>query len=241
MQKPQSFELQSARTVGARQTRLTRISVQLRRSCVAMVRVAPPVPVRRTLLVLAALLLQLQAAGGEPRADAEGRCSAALGFSSAAVPTDRSGQGLRFCAEHHQRTCCEGNHTRDVLVRYAPFSRSVSGRCARITRLALCSPCDADVGTALKSRLNQVVLCPSFCARWFNACREDFYEPGRAASTLSPCGEGSLVCSPLGEITEDPRRFCESIGPYLVADAEELDACYDGVPAASSRGKGPKA
>ncbi|CAK0788498.1 unnamed protein product [Prorocentrum cordatum] len=212
-----------------------------------MARATPPVATARAaraprLALLPALAaLRLTAAGAGPVPGERGRCSAALGFSGAAVPMDRSGQGLRFCAEHHGRTCCEGNHTREALVRYAPFSHSASGRCGRMTRLAMCSPCDGDVGTGLKSQSDRVVLCPDFCARWFDACRESFYEAGRAASALSPCGQDSLVCSRLGEITEDPRGFCESIGPYVVADGGEPDACYDGVPAASSRGRGPKA
>ncbi|CAK0788499.1 unnamed protein product [Prorocentrum cordatum] len=197
-----------------------------------MARATPPVATARAaraprLALLPALAaLRLTAAGAGPVPGERGRCSAALGFSGAA---------------HHGRTCCEGNHTREALVRYAPFSHSASGRCGRMTRLAMCSPCDGDVGTGLKSQSDRVVLCPDFCARWFDACRESFYEAGRAASALSPCGQDSLVCSRLGEITEDPRGFCESIGPYVVADGGEPDACYDGVPAASSRGRGPKA
>jgi hypothetical protein len=195
------------------------------------------------LLVLMILQLQLQVVAAQPDTPLGDRCSKALGFNETEGPKDRSSQDLpAFCVEHHQRTCCGKNHTRDVLGRFAAFSYNISGRCGKMTRLSLCSFCDGDVGAGLKSRLNQIVLCSGFCERWFNSCREDFFAPGSSGSGLSPCGPASLVCSPLDEIVEDSRPFCEAVSPYSVATSEEeLDGCYDGVPAARSRGKGPRA
>lgn len=192
------------------------------------------------LVVLVVLQLQLQGASGADDASGE-RCSKSLGFNETHGPKDRGSQDLQFCPEHHQRTCCEKSHTREVIGRFAAFSYNISGRCAQMSRLTLCSLCDADVGVGLKSMLNQIVLCPNFCARWFNSCKNDFFAPGSSADGLNPCGPSSLVCSPLNEIVEDSRRFCDSISPYAVANTEELDSCYDGVPAAKSRGRGPKA
>merc|ERR1711933_264072 len=123
---------------------------------------------------------------------------------------------------------------------FTTFSHERSARCMQMTRLALCALCDGDVGIGLKARLNNVVLCPSFCTRWFQSCYNDYFAP--AATGINPCGPGSLVCSPLNEITGDSIEFCEKVGGSVVADAEdEPDSCFDGVPAATSRGRGPKA
>lgn len=193
------------------------------------------------LLVLVVLQLQLQGASGETEADAKRNCSKALGFNDTAGAKDRSRQDLRFCTEHHERTCCESSHEREVLARYAAFSHDASGRCGQLSRLALCALCDGDVGEGLKAERNQIVLCPSFCRRWFQSCRQDYFAPDSSGSRLTACRPDSLVCSPLDEITQESRSFCNSISPYVVADDEDLDICYDGVPAARSRGSGPKA
>mmetsp|Transcript_26983 Transcript_26983/g.48780 ORF Transcript_26983/g.48780 Transcript_26983/m.48780 type:complete len:284 (+) Transcript_26983:46-897(+) len=187
------------------------------------------------------LVLQLYTAGAE--STDEEPCSKALGFNETSGPKDRSKQDLLFCSEHHKRTCCERNHSRQVLGSWAPFSHDKSTRCATMSRLALCSFCDADVGSGIKAAANIIVLCPSFCKRWFEACAEDFFAPGSSSGSMQPCGPGSLVCSPLTEITEDPAAFCAGVAGFSVAETEE-DAdglCYDGVPAASSKGKGPRA
>merc|ERR1719330_1471637 len=83
-------------------------------------------------------------------------------------------------------------------------------------RLAFCAPCDADVGAGDKSETNTILLCPSFCR-------------------------------PLREIAENAAEFCLRLGAplgaaFAVASAEhELEGCYDGIPAARSKGPGPKA
>jgi len=116
-------------------------------------------------------------------------------------------------------------------------------RCVQMSRFALCSVCDGDVGVGIKARANLVKLCPSFCKRWFDACAEDFFAPGSTKGRVTPCGPGSFVCSPLEEIMQDPVAFCSGIGDFVVAESEDPleDACYDGVPAALSKGKGPRA
>eukprot|EP00928_Gymnodinium_smaydae_P054164 TRINITY_DN37983_c0_g1_i1.p1 TRINITY_DN37983_c0_g1~~TRINITY_DN37983_c0_g1_i1.p1 ORF type:complete len:373 (+),score=69.25 TRINITY_DN37983_c0_g1_i1:100-1119(+) len=177
-------------------------------------------------------------AGGE---EENALCSKALGFNESVGPKDRTGQDLAFCNEHHARTCCEKNHTKQAIAGFAAFSQEHSSRCVQMARLALCSVCDGDVGIGLKAQLNSIRLCPSFCQQWFQACREDFFAPS-GSQALQPCVAGSLVCSPLGEITESAGEFCSRIGPFQVAETEDDgDSCFDGIPAARSRGKGPRA
>lgn len=194
-------------------------------------------------------LLQLYATGASgadagsarpPVEPPEEPCSKALGFNESLGVKDRHAQDLQFCTEHHKRTCCEKNHTRQVLGNFAPFSQERSARCTQMSRLALCSVCDGDVGIGLKSRLNAVILCPTFCARWFQACSGDFFAPRSSGAELRPCGPSATFCSPLGEIFEDSAEFCTSVRGFEVAEAED-DGCFDGVPASRSRGKGPRA
>jgi hypothetical protein len=45
----------------------------------------------------------------------------------------------------------------------------------------------------------------------------------------------------LREITQDAATFCSSVGVFEVAESDDLDVCYDGVPAATSLGRAPKA
>eukprot|EP00929_Paragymnodinium_shiwhaense_P014152 TRINITY_DN122027_c0_g1_i1.p1 TRINITY_DN122027_c0_g1~~TRINITY_DN122027_c0_g1_i1.p1 ORF type:complete len:275 (+),score=43.17 TRINITY_DN122027_c0_g1_i1:97-921(+) len=203
---------------------------------------------RHAPLVVLLLLLHIYVVGasssdvdsdeGEPT-NADDVCSKALGFNDSLVPKDRSAQDLHFCTEHHKRTCCEKNHTQKVLGQFSSFAHDRSARCVQMTKLALCSVCDADVGIGLKADFGNPILCPSFCTQWYQACIEDLYAPS-GSGDLSACGPNSLVCSPLGEITEEPRRFCEKAGGFAVA-AAETDGCYDGVPTARIRGKGPRA
>jgi len=191
------------------------------------------------LVVLVVLQLYAVGAGGE---DAQESCSKVLGFNESSGPRDRSNQDLQFCGEHHKRTSCERNHTRQVLNSFSVFSHDRSARCGQMTRLALCSQCDGEVGTGKKSRGKLVLLCPSFCSRWFESCRDDFYAPSGSGDRLQACGPGSLVCSPLSEITEDASTFCSGIGDFAMAEREdEPDACYDGVPAARAHGRAPRA
>lgn len=189
------------------------------------------------LLLLMALQLFSTGAGAT---EAEDSCSKALGFNESEAPKDRSGQDLQFCSEHHKRTCCERNHTRQALAAFAAFSHERSARCVQMSRLGLCAVCDGDVGVGLKSQQKSVVLCPSFCSRWFAACQEDFFAPSGAG--LQPCGPNSLVCSPLQEITQESTDFCTAVGDFVVASNEDdTDECYDGIPAARSKGKGERA
>jgi len=192
------------------------------------------------LLVL--VILQLYSVGAGASEAPEEKCSKALGFNESMAPRDRAFQDLQFCNEHHKRTCCEKNHTRQVLAQFGPFSHERSTRCTQMSKLALCSMCDGDVGAAIKSRLNSIMLCPSFCAQWFQACAEDLFAASGGSGALVPCMPSMVVCSPLGEITEDPAVFCRSMSGFAVADSEdsEEEQCYDGVPAARSRGKGEK-
>eukprot|EP00931_Biecheleriopsis_adriatica_P065644 TRINITY_DN40136_c0_g1_i1.p1 TRINITY_DN40136_c0_g1~~TRINITY_DN40136_c0_g1_i1.p1 ORF type:complete len:290 (-),score=50.69 TRINITY_DN40136_c0_g1_i1:120-989(-) len=192
------------------------------------------------------LMLQLSAAAGASSPEPEETCSKALGFNESSGPKDRSSQDLQFCQEHHKRTCCERNTTRQVLSSFAAFAHERSGRCAVMSRLALCSLCDGDVGIGAKVRDNMILLCPSFCKRWFEACADDFFAPGKSgAGSVAPCTPGSLVCSPLREISEDPASFCAGVGGFAVAptedDEDSEERCYDGVPSAQTKGKATRA
>jgi len=184
--------------------------------------------------------------GGTPAPEEE-PCSKALGFNESLVPKDRSYQDLQACDEHHKRTCCERNHTAKVRIALTAFSLERSQRCSKMGQLALCSMCDGDVGVGVKSSSNVVLLCPSFCDRWFQACIDDFFTASGSGDGLAPCSPGALVCGVLGEITQDAASFCSRIGASLgvsfaMAEAEdEPDHCFDGVPAARSRGAAAKA
>lgn len=182
-------------------------------------------------------LLHLFSVGASGAEQSEEKCSKALGFNASSGPKDRSSQDLQFCNEHHKRTCCEKEQSRKVLSQFALYSLERSDRCSQMSKLALCSICDGDVGVGIKAQMERVVLCPSFCERWFQACADDFFTSSGAGG-LQPCGPTSLVCSPLAEILEDSATFCSRVG--FSASEEESERCYDGVPAARSRGKGPR-
>lgn len=210
--------------------------------CRSFVDIGFSTALRHAPLVLLAVLQFYMS--GVDASEAQESCSKVLGFNETSGPKDRSNQDLQFCTEHHKRTCCERNHTRQVLATFGAHTFERSARCSQMSRLALCSLCDGDVGSGQKASGNLILLCPSFCSRWFNACIEDFFAPdGTSAGRLQACTPSSLACSPLGEIVQDAASFCRVIGDFAVADVEDdaLSPCYDGVPAASSRGKGPRA
>lgn len=191
-------------------------------------------------------LLKVQVTTGRGSQDGK-LCSKAFGFNESVGPKDRSNQELLFCTEHHGRTCCEKNHTREVLLQYSAFAHERSARCAQMSRIALCSVCDGDVGIGRKAQVNSILLCPSFCKRWYEACLNDFFAPKGSGEGVRPCGPGSVVCSPLGEAVENALAFCTTIGDFTVADGEDDEPdgddgtpCFDGVPAARARGKGPR-
>lgn len=169
-------------------------------------------------------------------------CSRQLGFDNSTGPKDRrTGGDLAWCNEHHARTCCERDHTRQALTRFTSATPDVSQGCLALSAKVYCSICDGDVGVGLKTRQNVVFLCPSLCDAWYDACRSDFFSPS-GAGLLQGCFPGSLVCSPLAEITAMAAVFCARLGFTVASEDDELDGeCYDGVPAAKTRGKGPPA
>lgn len=200
------------------------------------------------LLLLFALHLCAAGATGTDSAEVIGdeTCSKTLGFNESQVPKDRSYQDLIGCDEHHKRTCCERNHSIKIRGLWGSFAAESSPRCAKLSQLVLCSLCDADVGVGHKVDGNSVMLCPSLCNRWFQACVEDFFVPA-TSDQLHPCSVGSLVCSPLSQIAKDGVDFCSRVvapmgSAFSVASVEEEpDACYDGVPTSKSKGPGPRA
>jgi len=182
-------------------------------------------------------LLHLFSVGASGTEQSEEKCSKALGFNASSGPKDRSSQDLQFCNEHHKRTCCEREHSRQALSQFAVYSLERSERCSQMSKLAMCSMCDGDVGVSIKAQAERVVLCPSFCRQWYQACADDFFTFSGAGG-LQPCVPTSLVCSPLAEAAEDSASFCSKVG-FSVSE-EESERCYDGIPAARSRGKGPR-
>merc|ERR1740130_2382879 len=84
------------------------------------------------LLILCLLQLYSVGAGASEAPPQEGEmCSKALGFNESAGPKDRNNQDLQFCNEHHKRTCCEKNHSRQVLTYFGAFAHDRSTRCTQ--------------------------------------------------------------------------------------------------------------
>ena len=65
--------------------------------------------------------------------------------------------------------------------------------CQAVTSRALCSACDADVGTGQNPN---GALCLNFCDEWFLSCQGSFVDPYMDKNENVPyCREDSLACS----------------------------------------------
>lgn len=70
------------------------------------------------------------------------------------------------------------------------------------------------------------------CEEWYSECRLDMFTPGVVDKSLEVCDASSLLCYRLKDVWNTPEEFCNSMG-FAVRDME----CFDGVPAASRKGK----
>ena len=69
--------------------------------------------------------------------------------------------------------------------------------CQAVTSRALCTACDADVGTGINSN---GAICLNFCDEWFISCQSAFVDPYLDKNENVPfCREDSLVCSGVSE------------------------------------------
>lgn len=142
---------------------------------------------------------------------------------------------LQFCFEHAGRTCC---HENDIIpIRSKMYEvRKLSvppteGICQAVTSRALCTVCDADVGTGINS---DGAICLNFCDEWFLSCQSAFIDPYLDKNKNVPfCRDESLVCTQVAETFESSRQFCEFMGfqvrsPSQMEDSESF--CFNGIP-----------
>lgn len=146
--------------------------------------------------------------------------------------------GLRFlshidysyCGEHAGRTCCSSidiHQMRQKIseVRHAA-SPKLSHECYQMTSTAICSYCDADIGTGQAKH-----MCDSFCHRWFQACAQDYIDPYLDSADSMPfCTEDSMVCSRLSEAALDHEKFCELMGKRMLKIGHDNsdEICFNG-------------
>ena len=83
-----------------------------------------------------------------------------------------------------------------------------------MTSQAHCSICDADIGTGKSDGS----LCLSFCNAWFYACENEFFDPYIEVSEDVPfCREDSLICSPMREVANNSKDFCQKMGFKVIS------------------------
>ena len=95
---------------------------------------------------------------------------------------------------------------------------------------ASCAFCDGELGTGKSDG-----LCLSLCDTWFMSCINDYLDPyiTDTSEKLPFCGRDSLICSPVKDVIESSRKFCEKMGFKVVSQDESISsgkACYDGSP-----------
>lgn len=83
-------------------------------------------------------------------------------------------------------------------------------------------------------------LCLTFCDEWLLACQREFFDPYIEASEGVPfCREDSLICSPILDVVNSSRGFCEHMGFKVLSPSEqEIDEenstpskrCFNGIP-----------
>lgn len=175
-------------------------------------------------------------------------CAKDFGYAENATVSERSSHNeIGFCEQHKLASCCGKNETQRIFQRWASSSVMKVEKCGSITKQALCSYCDADVGQGLKSDTSEgiIYLCPDFCNLWYSHCKDEYWV--FIGGQLVPCGNAA-VCSTLelilGHLPEEERaeKFChqafyaesphfEMAKPPGIKD----DECFDGVPAAIGR------
>ena len=93
-----------------------------------------------------------------------------------------------------------------------------------------CAFCDGELGTGKSDG-----LCLSLCDTWFMSCINDYLDPyiTDTSEKLPFCGKDSLICSPVKDVIESSRKFCEKMGFKVVSQDESISSgkpCYDGSP-----------
>jgi hypothetical protein len=164
-----------------------------------------------------------------------------------------SHQDLAFCRQYKDATCCNRDHSMEIMKQVAPFfhdhddgSFRFSNACREMSAEILCAPCNPFVGTQqIKG------ICISTCEKWYQACKDSLYTSSLTLQIV-PCQESSAVCSKLSDIVSNGKQFCERVGfpvsdpaastsylrpllPYLSAsEIEEMDlgdgdtdVCFD--------------
>lgn len=96
--------------------------------------------------------------------------------------------------------------------------------------------CDADVGTGQSDGS----LCLTFCDEWLLACQHEFFDPYIEASENVPfCRENSLICSPILDVVNSSRGFCEYMGFKVLSPSQQgideetnqpIKLCFNGIP-----------
>ena len=111
----------------------------------------------------------------------------------------------------------------------------LSDKCFALTSRMLCSKCDADIGTGL----SEGHICLSFCDEWYLSCMRDFIDPYQDAAISNPfCTDDSIICSPVQEVINSSRQFCEKFGFKVMSDEDaeaylanqKTPVCFSGIP-----------
>jgi len=169
------------------------------------------------------------------------KCVRGLGYPKGAVTKERSiAAEINFCEEHYMMSCCSKNETDKVHRRWQTSAMMDNDKCASLTRQVLCSWCDGDVGTGVKSSSGTIFICPDLCSMWYKQCKNEYFS--NVGGQIVPCPSENSICSKLHNILnhhpekERAVRFCSGayrndVPRFEVATGDRLGRCYDGVPA----------
>eukprot|EP00918_Siedleckia_nematoides_P094227 GHVU01206909.1.p1 GENE.GHVU01206909.1~~GHVU01206909.1.p1 ORF type:complete len:316 (+),score=55.05 GHVU01206909.1:137-1084(+) len=205
--------------------------------------VRSPIYLLITLLAIFCIISIAEESKAGARASAskaeEPLCRSSLGFAPENPPYNRIGR-LPFCKQHASRTCCEWRHAEAVRRRVEELAATTSLRpeCKKYYAEVLCSRCDGDVGTGLKSVKEAPTICPTLCSAWYAACAAEFFSIKAASRSATPCAPSDTLCAPMNAIfgETETTQFCEIAAPVKVS----AYGCYDGVPSSVSKGAGPR-
>jgi hypothetical protein len=130
---------------------------------------------------------------------------------------------LQFCYEHAGRTCCGPKDANAIRTKVSLLRKKASPkiheRCLQATSRAHCTLCDADVGTGKSDGS----LCQNFCDEWLMACQSEFFDPYIEVSEEVPfCREDSLICSPILDVVNSSKEFCERMGFKVMSPPQSL-------------------
>lgn len=138
--------------------------------------------------------------------------------------------GWGACQKYSRATCCSKEQTDAVFRLLVGMERAgFSSQCQYVTERLLCAVgCDADVGLGLR----KPHVCLESCNEWFQACREEFFQPlSNVFKVPFPCLDNALVCSKAAEVYTDGEHFCTAMAiPW-----SEEESCLDGKLKSSER------